>query len=142
MLTQYLKSSFSVDSHPIEKQLEKYFSIRMTFFQEHPVYQPIFCEAVVSPPAHLKAEIQAIKQDFDSLNIKILEDLLLPLSLRPEISKSEVVDAFRQLQDFINIKYQIAGISEKEYERRDESCRKALNILLYGVLARKENENV
>ena len=114
----------------------------MTFFQEHPVYQPIFCEAVVSPPAHLKAEIQAIKQDFDSLNIKILEDLLLPLSLRPEISKSEVVDAFRQLQDFINIKYQIAGISEKEYERRDESCRKALNILLYGVLARKENENV
>ncbi len=142
LLTQYLKSSFSVDEHPIEKQLEKYFSIRMTFFQEHPIYQPIFCEAVVSPPAHLKAEIQAIKQDFDSLNIKILEDLLLPLSLRPEISKSEVVDAFRQLQDFINIKYQIAGISEKEYERRDESCRKALNILLYGVLARKENENV
>lgn len=45
-----------------------------------------------------------------------------------------MVDAFRQYQDFINAKYQIAGINSEEFEKRDESCRKALNILLYGVI--------
>lgn len=45
-----------------------------------------------------------------------------------------MVDAFRQYQDFINAKYQIAGINSEEFEKRDERCRKALNILLYGVI--------
>lgn len=45
-----------------------------------------------------------------------------------------MVDAFRQYQDFINAKYQIAGTDSREFEKRDESCRKALNILLYGVI--------
>ena len=45
-----------------------------------------------------------------------------------------MVDAFRQYQDFINAKYQIAGTDSREFEKRDEICRKALNILLYGVI--------
>lgn len=55
-------------------------------------------------------------------------------SICADLTKDEVVDAFRQYQDFINAKYQIAGINSEEFEKRDESCRKALNILLYGVI--------
>ena len=53
----------------VEEQLERYFDTRMAFFREHPVYQRLFCQAVTTPPAHLRAEIQLRKRDFDALNI-------------------------------------------------------------------------
>ena len=37
--------------------------------------------------------------------------------------------------DFINVKYQAA-----EFEAHEESCKRALNILLYGVIERKEEQ--
>lgn len=137
LLTQHLRSCLADSQGSIEEQLEKYFVIRMDFFRENPVYQPIFCEASISPPDHLKDKIQDRKQAFDMLNVDILENLLKHLPLRPHITKDEVVDAFRQYQDFINAKYHIAGINSDEFEKRDESCRKALNILLYGVIERE-----
>lgn len=137
LLTQHLKSCLAANQGSVEEQLEKYFVVRMNFFRENPVYQPIFCEASISPPDHLKDKIQDRKQAFDMLNVDILESLLKHLPLRPHITKDEVVDAFRQYQDFINAKYQIAGINSEEFEKRDESCRKALNILLYGVIERE-----
>lgn len=120
--------------------MEEYFAIRTRFFRSYPVYQRIFCEAVVSPPEHLRAEIQTCKQDFDALNIQILEQLLDPLALRSGVSKQEVIETFRQFQDFINIRYQIADTNGREFEAREENCRKALDILLYGVIER-ENTN-
>ena len=95
---------------------------------------------MVSPPEHLRAEIQTCKQDFDALNIQILEQLLDPLALRSGVSKQEVIETFRQFQDFINIRYQIADTNGREFEAREENCRKALDILLYGVIER-ENTN-
>lgn len=138
LLTRHIQSCIAGEHESAEKQLEQYFEVRMVFFQEHPVYQPIFCEAVVSPPAHLKGEIQAKKQVFDTLNADILEQILQPLPLRPYITKADVVETFRQFQDFINAKYQTAHMNASDFEMRDESCRKALNILLYGVIDRKE----
>ena len=32
-------------------------------------------------------------------------------------------------------------MNTREFELREESCRKALNILLYGVIERKEDSN-
>ena len=76
------------------------------------------------------------KQVFDTLNVSILEEILELLPLRPDIKKEEVVEIFREFQDFINAKYQIAHISTQEFQMREESCRRALNILLYGVIDR------
>ncbi len=129
LLTQHLKDYLAGG-----EELEHYFMARMDFFRQHPVYQPIFCEAVVSPPAHLMEEIQGRKQAFDALNVEILEKLLCHLSLRPGITTQEVVETFRQFQDFINAKYRLTGMSPDEFEMREQSCRKALRILLYGVL--------
>ena len=140
-LTEYLRANSPVTG-TTESRLEGYFSARMDFFRAHPVYRPIFCEAVISPPAHLAAEIQARKQPFDDLNIAILENLLQPLPLRPDVTVDEVVDTFRQFQDFINAKYQTANMSVREFELREESCRRALWILLYGVMERKEEQDV
>lgn len=140
-LTEYIQTNANSAQGDIEGELENYFAVRTRFFQLNPVYQRIFCEAVIAPPAHLNAEIQERKRDFDMLNIRILERLLAPVSLRPNISKAEVLETFRQFQDFTNVRYQMADLSGQAFEAHEEHCQKAMNILLYGVIERKEHEN-
>lgn len=48
-LTQYIQDHIAYEDISIEKQLENYFTLRTHFFQIYPVYQRIFCEAVISP---------------------------------------------------------------------------------------------
>lgn len=136
-LTEHLRTCLVTQQEAAEEQLGKYFSVRMDFFRAHPVYQPIFCEAIISPPIHLKSEIQAARRVFDALNVEILESILQPLALRTPFTMAEVVETFRQYQDFINARYQMSGMSAQDFAVRDESCRKALSILLYGVVDRK-----
>lgn len=139
-LTQYIRTNL-IKQGDVERCLEAYFAVRTRFFRSYPIYQRIFCEAVISPPVHLRARIQACKQDFDALNIQILEQLLAPLALRPGISREEVIETFRQFQDFINVRDQISDADEQEFEAHEESCRKALDILLYGVIERERSRH-
>ena len=76
-LTAHLSAALpEEDDGSVEDQLGRYFTARMTFFQENPVYQPIFCEAVISPPARLFEQIQARRKAFDALTISTLKHLL------------------------------------------------------------------
>ncbi len=142
LLTSFIRTHMQPEQGTAEEQLERYFTARMVFFREHPVYQRIFCEAVITPPAHLRTGIQKRKQEFDALNAQILERLLAPVSLRPNITKADVIETFRQFQDFINARHQMTGTDPLEFEAREQSCRQALNILLYGVIAGEEHGNV
>lgn len=142
LLTEHIRTNIRLIENTVELQLENYFTARMIFFKEHPLYQRIFCEAVITPPSHLKAEIQAKKQEFDELNIQIMEKLLESLPLRTDITKMEAIDTFHQFQDFINARYQMAEVDTQEFEKREQICRRALNILLYGIIERKETHNV
>lgn len=135
-LTEYIRENMP-SRDDAEGSLEDYFGIRTKFFYSNPVYQRIFCEAVISPPARLRREIQKCKQSFDHLNIQILENLLTSFPLRPEISKDEVIEVFRQFQDFISAHYKMSDTEEKAFDAYEEKCRRALNILLYGVIERK-----
>lgn len=60
LLTEYLKKNIKIGKGNVEEQLDLYFATRMKFFVENLIYQRIFCEAVIAPPAHLKVEIQAL----------------------------------------------------------------------------------
>ena len=137
-LTDYLRNALVIDPQDTEKQLETYFSVRMAFFRENPVYQPIFCEAVISPPQHLEAEIQKRKQPFDDFTVDILTQLLRPLPLQPHMTMEEVVETFREFQDFINAKYRSGSLSPEAFQDRENHCRRELNILLYGVVERSK----
>ena len=137
-LTEYLKETVQLTSGKVQDQLEEYFTARSNFFRNYPVYQRIFCEAVITPPSHLQAEILNSRHQFDLLNTQILEQLLEPISLRPQITKEDVVETFRQFQDFINAKYQLKDLSVQDFEEHEKRCYKALNILLYGVVERDE----
>ena len=139
LLTEYLKKEACSAGKGAEEQLEGYFGARMDFFREYPVYQRIFCEAVVAPPEHLRSEIQKRRQEFDLLNIQLLEQVLEPVSLRPQVTKAEVIEMFRRFQDFINADRRIMDFSGRVFELHEESCRKAVDILLYGAVDRQES---
>lgn len=136
-LTDYIKANLPREGLAPEDELKDYFVLRTAFFREEPVYQRIFCDAVMTPPAHLLEEIRARKADFDTINLKILKDILSPLSLRTDISREDAIETFRQFQDFINIRTQMGQPESLAFESREESCYKALNILLYGVIERE-----
>lgn len=135
-LTEYVRANIMAEQGGIEEQLEKYFTVRMAFFQTNPVYQRIYCEAVITPPDHLSSEIRMCRQDFDAFNIQILEQLLTSIDLRTGISKADAIETFRQFQDFINVRYQMPAANGQSFEAHEEDCRKMLSILLYGVIER------
>lgn len=136
-LTTHLKQNMATKKCMVEEQMEAYFNIRLSFFLQYPVYQRIFCEAVILPPSHLAVKIQTRRAEFDTLNIEILEKLLENVTLRPNIAKQEVIDTFRMFQDYINAKYQMMSVQDVNLEERDKYCKKALDILLYGVVKQK-----
>ena len=139
-LTAHLSAALpEKDAGSAEDQLGQYFSARMAFFQENPIYQSIFCEAVISPPTPLAEEVRARRKEFDALTVSTLERLLRRLPLRSDITTEEVVDLFRQFQDFINTQNQSPAIpAEDRFVHRDAQCRKLLTVLLYGVTERGE----
>ncbi len=57
-LTEYVRANIVEEQSGVEEQLENYFTVRMAFFRTYPVYQRIYCEALISPPVHLSGEIQ------------------------------------------------------------------------------------
>ena len=135
-LTEYVRANFPAEDGKIEAQLEKYFSVRMAFFRENPVYQRLYCEAVTTPPAHLISNIRACRQDFDAFNVQILEKLLGSIALRSGISMADAIETFRQYQDFINLRHQMNAANGQSFEAHEEDCQRMLGILLYGVIER------
>ena len=138
MLTGHLQSHTNMEGQTAEERLEQYFRVRLDFFEQNPQYQRIFCDAVIMPPAHLEASIQEKKAPLDRFNIDSLNRMLEPVSLRSDLSREDVVDTFRQYQDYINARYQMTGSEKIDIRDHEESCRRALRILLYGVVERKE----
>lgn len=51
------------------------------------------------------------------------------------------METFRQFQDFINIRYQMADAGGQTFQAREEDCRKTLDILLYGVIEKEESSH-
>lgn len=116
--------------------LGRYFDARLAFFEENPQLLPLFCEAVVAPPAPLKEVIREIKADFDALNVSVLTALLEKLSLQSGVTVDEVVEVFRLYQDFINARYRMDGYGSDVWKQREQVCKRSLHILLYGVVER------
>lgn len=133
-LTNYISENTVIVKGEVKKHLEDYFKLRSEFFRLNPIYQKIFCEAVINPPKQLKDKIQEKMKNFDELNIKLLSFLLDQLKLNKHFSRAEIIDTFKQFQDFINSKYQISDLTNEEFDEHERMCLKALNILLYGVV--------
>ena len=104
-LSEFLQGRLTGEGSP-QKRLESYF-----------------------PPAALADGIEERKRPFDELNISVLDRLLRDMPLRDDVTMAEVVELFRQYQDFIN-----ATSRTEDFGQRDERCKKALDLILYGVI--------
>lgn len=62
-LTEYLQEHIASEG---DQSVQVYFDARLAFFKEHPLYQRLFCDALISPPTHLKEAICKSKEAFDT----------------------------------------------------------------------------
>ena len=67
-----------------------------------PISSFVMCEASNSTQGGNSGE----KKSFDTFNIQMLEHILQPLSLCSQFSQREVIETFREFQDFIHTNYQ------------------------------------
>ena len=137
-LTQHISDTVPVDSAPLETALERYFDARIAFFAQQPVYQKLFCNALFSPPAHLHAAIDEIAAEFRAQSVSILTALLGTVKLRSDITLSDVVNIFCEYQDFVNSRFEHLAAAENTLQAHEARCRRSLQIMLYGVIERKE----
>ncbi len=137
-LTRSLSVELEEEGGEMETQLEQYFNARMSFFNERPLYHQLFCDVVITPPKQLVQEINEIKKDFDALNISVLTKMLQSVKLRPGLSVAAAVETFRLYQDFVNARRQMDSPYQIDVEQHEQTCRRTLNILLYGVVERGE----
>lgn len=136
--TSFLQSTADNLTGTASERLQEYFNARLRFFSDNPEQLGIFIDASFRSPEKLRPQIAQIRQPFDSLNIAVLTELLKSEPLRPGLSVDLVVDDFRMYMDYFNLHYKID--SHGTYEQDDilreheETCRRQLDILLYGVL--------
>lgn len=133
-LTAFLKEQLTIDS---SDRLKTYFDSRHQFFEENPLYQSLFCDAIISPPLHLEEAIRTIKEEFDALNLAVLRELLDGVKLREGYTHEQIIEVFRLFQDFVNARYKMTPNSEVDLKEHDNISSRALNILLYGVAERR-----
>lgn len=138
-LTSHLREQLSDVSGTKEARLERYFSARLDFFRANLLYHKLFCDVVISPPPHLSEAICEIKTEFDKLNVTVLTELLQTVKLRADVTVGMVVDTFRLYQDFINALYQMEPSEKVDIEKHEQTCKRTLSVLLYGVIERDGN---
>ena len=122
-----------------ESRILRYFGIRLGFFRQNPDFARMFCEAVVMPPIHLKAEIDTLRRPFDRFNNEILRGVLREHPLRPDLTEEEIIDIFRRYQDFLNAGFRPDSGGAFDMERHERECKNALTIFLYGIFERKDD---
>ncbi|MDL2258153.1 TetR/AcrR family transcriptional regulator [Eubacteriales bacterium OttesenSCG-928-K08] len=133
MLTAHLQEHTARNNN---KGVQAYFDARLLFFKKQPLYQRLFCDALISPPPHLKEEICKSKEAFDALNVSVLTNFLRGKKLRDSITMEQAIETFRLFQDFVNARYQMQPGSAFDIAAHEEVCSRSLNILLYGVMER------
>ncbi|MEG2653222.1 MAG: TetR/AcrR family transcriptional regulator [Ruthenibacterium sp.] len=136
-LTAYLSKELADTSGTSAARLARYFDARLRFFGEYPLYHKLFCDAVIAPPTHLSAGIVQTKASFDTLNISVLTELLQEVKLREDVSIETAVETFRLYQDFINARYKMEPNRQVDPVQREQTCKRSLEILLYGVVTRE-----
>lgn len=133
-LTTYLRAHVCVQSGQVEQGLQIYFSARLAFFDTHPAHLPLFCGAVILPPAHLLPRISQIRADFDAFNRQLFHTLLDGVALRDDLTIDEVIETLGLYQDFFHARNQLDPIRTVDLKAHEAKCHRALRILLYGVL--------
>ena len=81
--------------------------------------------------------IRNIRKPFDELNDRLLTDVLKKEKLAEGISMEDARLQLRLFEDFVSACFRNGQVEESRAEQYDELCRKMLNVMLYGLIARE-----
>ena len=141
----YLQEAAGKLSGTAEEKLAAYFDARLRFFALQPLYLGIFAEAAFNPPAALAEEIARRRHGFDRLNAAVLSHTLETAPLRKGLNAAAVVEDFRMYMDYFNLHFRKSGAAEGDpaglLREHEAMCHRQLDMLLYGVVERKEQEH-
>ena len=115
---------------------DQYFDARLRYFAGHPLHQRLFCDAVVNPPPHLRAELSACRAPFDALNETLLTAILQKERLVEGLSIPDAIRQLRILEDCVNTYLKNAEQGERQAEQHNRLCRQTFHTMLYGLIAR------
>lgn len=110
---------------------------RMKFFQENPLYQRIFMEAILMPPEHLRSQIMKCRQPMEEMNAEILGALLSRITLRVPLEKTEVIRLILRLINFIDLQYSLGENDVMTVEDLEKKNQQILDILMNGIVERR-----
>lgn len=134
ILSEYIGEDLLSWNGSAEIGLEKYFERRDSFFYKNPQYKNIFTEALVYPPTNLKNGIKEKTAKFNDLNKKILKRMLENVRLDQSITEEEIIEVFQDYQGYINSSGNKNG--DDSFSEHEKRAKKAISILLYGVVER------
>lgn len=116
---------------------DQYFDVRLAYFDAHPLHQKLFCDTVINPPRHLRAELAACRAAFDELNETLLRAILEKETLAEGITMQDAVRQLRVFEDFVSSYLKNAGREARQAEEHNRLCRQTLQTMLYGLIKRR-----
>lgn len=142
-LTDYLQR----ENHPSENardSMQRFLTVRQTFFQENPYYGNLFFNTVLQPPDHLRMEIQALRRGFDDYCTACYLELLKQIPLRPGIRPDMALEYFMIFQEMFNGYFQRKSRDSDEFSAlimdHEEKLSGLMDILLYGISKEKPDD--
>ena len=134
LLTKHIGEDFIFWDGSIEEGFEEYFNRRDSFFFQNPIYKNIFVESLIFPPSNLVEGIKGKTAVFKENNKRILKSILERVSLDKDYSVEEVIEVFRDFQGYINTC--TAKGEEDSFTQHEKRVKRAISIMLYGVVER------
>jgi AcrR family transcriptional regulator len=119
-----------------------YSTARLRFFAEHEAEARLFLESTVSPPDHLKNEIQTLRQPLEQLNRAEFQKILEQQTLRKGISLEDAYRWFAYMEVAFNLSFGQYDSPEEDFQTRlnkhETSAAALIDRILYGIAEKKE----
>jgi len=116
--------------------VKDFFMIRERFFQLHPQQKLVFESAMLRPPKHLAAQIQALRAPMRRLNQEFIEGLIDKMPLRPDLKPEMVTRYLETIESLFQnmiVSYQ-GGHPAQDFHAMLETAGELLNMVLFGIL--------
>ncbi|MEQ2456008.1 TetR/AcrR family transcriptional regulator [Flavonifractor hominis] len=134
-LLQYLNTHMSVyPEDGVAQNVNRYFQLRMDFFQDHPAFQQLFDQSFLSLPEHLTAAIEEIRAPLVHYNWELLGQILSGAQLRPGITLEEAMELLGCYQSFLNHSKRMKEALQNGSAAQEKLRRQWMNLLLYGIV--------
>lgn len=138
-LGEYLSVHADANRACVETALNQYFEVRFSFFKQYPLYEQIFYTAMITPPEHLKEEIEIRRQSVNQINKEFLIQIMNRLELKPHIDQESTLEMIYGMSNYLHMKYKGDYSADREARhqvvmKHSKEIKEIIMILFYGIV--------